>query len=65
MAADNGRAATNDFRSEPVSDQDQLTYVIRKRERSRFWDVIDPAGELVCVAVYKRGASEVVRRLRG
>jgi hypothetical protein len=25
--------------------------------------VIDPAGQLVCLTVYKRGAEEVVRRL--
>jgi hypothetical protein len=30
---------------------------------SRYWQVIDPAGELVCVAVYKRGGREVMRRL--
>ncbi len=30
---------------------------------SRCWQVLDPAGELVCVTVYKRGAREVVRRL--
>lgn len=41
----------------------QPGYTIAKRERSRFWDVLDPAGELVCVTVYKRGAEEVVRRL--
>jgi hypothetical protein len=30
---------------------------------SRYWQVIDPAGELVCVAVYKRGGREVIKRL--
>jgi hypothetical protein len=29
----------------------------------RYWAVIDSAGELVCITVYKRGAAEVVRRL--
>jgi hypothetical protein len=29
----------------------------------RYWKVSDPAGELVCLTVYKRGAKEVVRRL--
>ena len=38
-------------------------YTIRKKERSRFWEVLDPAGELVCLTVYRRGAREVVRRL--
>ena len=31
--------------------------------RGRFWAVHDGAGQLVCVAVYKKGAREVVRRL--
>ena len=39
------------------------TYEVRRR--GRFWEVIDSAGELVCITVYKRGAKEVVRRLRG
>lgn len=33
------------------------------RKRHRYWMVIDPQGELVCITVYKRGAKEVVRRL--
>jgi hypothetical protein len=41
----------------------QFGYTIQRKERSRFWEVVDPAGELVCVTVYKRGAVEVVRRL--
>ena len=32
---------------------------------SRYWQVTDPAGELVCVAVYKRGGREVIKRLAG
>lgn len=31
--------------------------------RGRFWVIKDPEGSLVCVAVYKKGALEVVRRL--
>jgi hypothetical protein len=31
--------------------------------RGRYWEVCDSAGELVCLAVYKCGAHEVVRRL--
>ena len=38
------------------------TFFIRRR--NRFWEVIDPAGALVCMTVYKRGAKEVVRRFR-
>jgi hypothetical protein len=30
---------------------------------SRFWAVYDDAGGLICLAVYKRGAFEVVRRI--
>ncbi|HEU4560748.1 MAG TPA: hypothetical protein VFS20_23040 [Longimicrobium sp.] len=30
---------------------------------ARWWEVRDPAGELVCLTVYRRGAREVVRRL--
>jgi len=40
-------------------------YRIKKREGTRFWEVIDPAGELVCLTAYRRGAREVVRRLQG
>jgi hypothetical protein len=39
----------------------QLSYKIKRR--GKFWEVVDPAGELVCMTVYKRGALEVVRRL--
>jgi hypothetical protein len=35
------------------------------RRRGRFWEVLDATGELVCMTVYKRGAKEVIRRLRG
>jgi hypothetical protein len=39
----------------------QGPYVIMQHYRN--WAVVDPAGELVCLTVYKRGAVEVVRRL--
>lgn len=39
----------------------QLSYTIQRR--GRYWQVVDAAGELVCLTVYKRGAQEVVRRL--
>ncbi len=39
----------------------QASYSIQRR--GRYWQVVDAAGELVCVTVYKRGAEEVVRRL--
>lgn len=38
-------------------------YTIRKRENTRWWEVLDPEGQLVCLTVYRRGAREVVRRL--
>ncbi|MCP5521300.1 MAG: hypothetical protein H7A46_07105 [Verrucomicrobiales bacterium] len=39
-------------------------HTLAKYGHSRFWAVLDPAGELVCVCVYKRGAQEVIRRLQ-
>ncbi len=36
---------------------------VAKYGQSRFWAVLDDAGQLVCVCVYKRGAGEVARRL--
>jgi hypothetical protein len=38
-------------------------FTVSKHGRSRFWAVRDPAGVMVCVCVYKRGAIEVIRRL--
>jgi hypothetical protein len=29
----------------------------------KYWAVFDPAGTLICLCVYKKGAEEVVRRL--
>ena len=40
-------------------------FTYRKREDTRWWEVRDPTGELVCLTVYRRGAREVVRRLTG
>jgi hypothetical protein len=39
----------------------QVFYSIQPH--GRYWQVVDVAGELVCLTVYKRGAREVVRRL--
>lgn len=47
----------------PMTDGAKPTYEIRRR--GRFWEVLDSMGELICMTVYKRGAKEVVRRLRG
>jgi hypothetical protein len=38
-------------------------YTVVKREDTRWWKVLDPAGELVCLTVFRRGAREVARRL--
>lgn len=38
-------------------------YTYQKRAYTRWWEVRDPAGELVCLTVYRRGAMEVVGRL--
>ena len=38
-------------------------FTVTKHGHSRFWAVRDPAGELVCLCVYRRGAVEVIRRL--
>jgi hypothetical protein len=50
----------------PVQDEAQPPiplYVFRKRRNTRWWEVLDPHGELVCLTVYRKGAREVVRRL--
>jgi len=39
------------------------TYAIRKKKDTRWWEVLDPQDELVCLTVYRKGAREVVRRL--
>ena len=39
-----------------------MAYLVRRRKRN--WEVLDPDGHLVCITLYKRGALEVVRRLR-
>jgi hypothetical protein len=46
---------------EPLVSPAPGDWVIAKRDRD--WLVFDPAGELVCITLYKRGAMEVVRRL--
>ena len=38
-------------------------HTLRKYGTTRFWEVRDPAGALVCLCVYKKGALEVLRRL--
>lgn len=38
-------------------------YTYQKKKDTRWWEVRDPAGELVCLTEYRRGAREVARRL--
>jgi hypothetical protein len=47
----------------PADSREESRYTVRKREDTQWWEVLDPAGELVCLTVYRRGAREVVRRL--
>ena len=41
--------------------REQAAFTIQRR--NRYWEVRDPVGDLVCLAVYKCGAKEVVRRM--
>ena len=47
------------MRHEPP--QTAASYTIRRHGRN--WTVKDPADQLVCITVYRKGALEVVRRL--
>jgi hypothetical protein len=49
----------------PQQNAQQPGYRVARYGNSRYWAVADAAGALVCVTVYRRGAEEVVRRLRG
>jgi hypothetical protein len=49
--------------AKPTQPETPPAFTYRKREDTRWWEVRDPAGELVCLTVYRRGAREVVRRL--
>lgn len=45
----------------PKPPEQHQGYTIERRRR--YWAVIDMDGELVCLAVYRKGAQEVVSRL--
>ncbi len=47
----------------PATAEENTGYTVVKREDTRWWKVLDPAGELVCLTVFRRGAREVARRL--
>ncbi len=37
---------------------------IARYGKTRYWAVIDAAGSLICLCVYRKGAQEVVKRLQ-
>ncbi len=40
-----------------------VSYVTSRYKNGRHWAIHAPDGKLVCVALYKKGAAEVARRL--
>lgn len=42
-----------------------VPYAVSRYKQSRHWAIHDPEGALVCVALYKKGAAEVAKRLSG
>ncbi len=36
---------------------------MKVQKHGRYWAVLDQEGKLICLAVYKKGAQEVIRRL--
>ncbi len=57
------RAAKQSAAYAPAAEPQQPLFTVQKKPESRWWEVRDAAGELVCITVYRRGAREVVRRL--
>jgi hypothetical protein len=47
----------------PTTTEENAGFRVEKREETRWWKVLDPAGELVCLTVFGRGAREVAHRL--
>jgi hypothetical protein len=47
----------------PATTEENAGFRVEKREGTRWWKVLDPAGELVCLTVFRRGAREVAHRL--
>lgn len=52
-----------DGQATPATAQENSGYTVVKRENTRWWKVLDPGGELVCLTVFRRGAREVAHRL--
>jgi hypothetical protein len=53
----------SDDPKDPAPAAAKPAFTIIKQKHSRWWEVRDPEDELVCLAVYRKGAREVVRRL--
>ena len=34
------------------------------RKRGKFWAMYDDKGKMVCLAIYRKGALEIIRRLK-
>jgi len=49
-------------RRKRVQPDDYSPFAVRRC--GRHWEVRDQAGQVVCLTVYRRGAAEVVRRLK-
>jgi len=49
--------------TEESREQGRAALTVSRYGRTRFWAVTDPAGELVCVCVYKKGAQAVASHL--
>ena len=58
LGATPGSAAAGRQRATP-----QGGYAILRYGHTRHWAITDAEGDLICLAVYLRGAREVVRRL--
>jgi len=49
-------------RTQSRAPDDYAPFAVRRY--GRHWEVLDPAGHLICLTVYRKGAVEVIRRLR-
>jgi hypothetical protein len=52
-----------DCNTVPANTGENTGFRVEKREGTQWWKVLDPAGELVCLTVFRRGAREVAHRL--
>jgi hypothetical protein len=54
---------TSETQNLPEPEAQEIAGTLRIERRGRYWAVYD-GDVLICITVYKRGAREVVRRLR-